>query len=1055
MTRVGLRYSIDQLLRLRPTSLTGHSAIQPTQLWETLKHHGIHKHTVRGTRAGQNYIRPIQPIITHRTAPLPCKLTTPCWSNLVPVPCNGDVNKTLPHGKNLQPESQTKGNINICLLNPWSVCNKTTAICDFIIDHDIDLLALTETWLKGDSRDQVILQEILPPGCNMVQQARSDRGGGIAVIHREDIKIKCTSITNNGQFTSFEAIECDICVKQSAKLFVIYRPPPSSKNGLTYKMFLTQFADFLEQHIVCAKQLVLLGDFNLHVESAEDREAQGFRSLIERFGLTQHVQQCTHRNGHTLDLVISRSSESFVSNVSAQDHGFPDHYPVFSQLSLQRSLNTKQVVSFRKYKSVNVSNLVEDIKKSDLCGDLSTLSLNELVELYNSVLEGLMDVHAPLKTCVLTIRTEAEWYTSEVRVAKQERRQAERLWRKTGLTVHRDIYVDKRIKVNNLIKLSKTNHYQSRITECHDNTKQLFKVVNTLLGKDRGSSLPDRPIPDLLEDFSGFFVTKVQDIKSSIQALNTEPPVLQITQVNIPMTNFVPATAEEVRRLIFSSPSKQCSLDPLPTNLLKASSEQLIPFITQIVNASLATGEFPQEYKNALVTPLLKKPSLDPDIMKNFRPVSNLAYVSKILEKVVSTRLNKHLVDNKLEEPFQSAYRKGHSTETATLRVHNDIQCALGENKCILVVMLDLSAAFDTVDHQLMLSTLESLGISGTALEWFKSYLTQRSQCINIKGTRSKSQPLDCGVPQGSVLGPIMFTLYTSPLGSLLRQRGFYHMYADDSTLYLTFKPEQLHNNLSHMEETVDQVRQWMASYSLKMNDDKTEVMLITPKHISLQCPNLSIGQHSVTPSSCVRNLGVHMDSHSTMEHHVNTVCRAAYMHLHNISRIKAYLDKPSLERLIHAFVTSKLDYGNATLLGYPSTLLQRLQRVLNSAARLLSGCRKYDHITPVMRELHWLPVTQRIKFKVAVLVFKAKQGIAPIYLQDLIQPYVPNRSLRSANQELMRVPSTKSSLVAQRAFCVAGPTLWNSLPLELRQSKNLVTFKKKLKTFLFLQYYD
>lgn len=372
-------------------------------------------------------------------------------------------------------------------------------------------------------------------------------------------------------------------------------------------------------------------------------------------------------------------------------------------------------------------------------------------------------------------------------------------------------------------------------------------------------------------------------------------------------------------------------------------------------------------------------------------------------------------------------------------------------------MMLDLSAAFDTVSHQHLLSTLQRLGITGTALEWFQSYLDHRSQTIYINRTRSESQHLECGVPQGSVLGPILFTLYTSSLGALLRQRDCnYHMYADDTNLYLIFEPQFLSSNITEMEKTADLVRGWMALNDLKMNDNKTEVMLITPKHLAnkIKCPNLIVGEHEVVPSSCVRNLGVVMDSQASMEQHVNTATKAAYMHLYNINRIKAFLDKASLERIIHAFVTSKLDYGNALLHGYPAALLNRLQRVQNSAARILSGQRKYDHITPTLRELHWLPVEQRIKFKIAILVFKAKHQLAPGYIQDLITPYSPSRQLRSTSQELLQVPATKSTMVSQRAFSVAGPRLWNSLPLELRLTDDLVTFKSRLKTHLFVQYF-
>ena len=232
--------------------------------------------------------------------------------------------------------------------------------------------------------------------------------------------------------------------------------------------------------------------------------------------------------------------------------------------------------------------------------------------------------------------------------------------------------------------------------------------------------------------------------------------------------------------------------------------------------------------------------------------------------------------------------------------------------------------------------------------------------------------------------------------------------------------------------------------------------MLITPKHLakSIECPKLLIGEHEVQPSPHVRNLGVTMDSMATMEKHVNNVCRASYMQLFNINRIKKHLDRSSLELVVHDFITSKLDFGNALLCGYPQSLIHKLQRVQNVAARILTGQSKYSHITPILKELHWLPVTQWIKYKIAILVFKAKCHLAPIYLQELIQPHTSLRALRSTDQELLHVPFTKSAMVRQKAFAYAGPCLWNSLPIELRRAKDLVTFKRLLKTHLFVQHY-
>ena len=571
--------------------------------------------------------------------------------------------------------------------------------------------------------------------------------------------------------------------------------------------------------------------------------------------------------------------------------------------------------------------------------------------------------------------------------------------------------------------------------------------------------LPRKPVDILVESFSDFFINKIVAIKASIgtddsgDAAAPQPSPL----VTAPMNILHPATEEEIQCIIAASPNKQCALDPFPTGLVKSCKDFLTPIIMQIVNKSLSTGEFPQAFKNALVTPLLKKRTLDEDVLNNYRPVSSLAFISKITEKVVASRLNHHLMVNNLQEPFQSAYRMNHSTETAMLRVQNDIIRALGDNKVVLLVLIDLSAAFDTVNHKRLLNTLHAISITGKAFAWFTSYLQNRSQTITISGKQSRSQQLECGVPQGSVLGPILFNVYTAALGLLLRQENTnYSMYADDTDLYLIFKPSELTENVAEMERTAGLVRRWMAANELKMNDGKTEVMLITPRRMAtkIECPTLVIGDHAVAPSPFVRNLGVILDSVAAMERQISAVCKTSYMHLYNISKIRCYLDKQSLACVIHAFVTCRLDYGNALLCGYPGTQIQKLQRVQNVAARLISGRRKYDHITPVLKNLHWLPVVQRIHFKVMITVFKAMHNTAPAYLQELIVPYVPSRGLRSQEHNLLCVPFTRSTLAGSRAFSIAGPTLWNALPQYLRDISDIAKFKRQLKTHLFDQHY-
>ena len=190
------------------------------------------------------------------------------------------------------------------------------------------------------------------------------------------------------------------------------------------------------------------------------------------------------------------------------------------------------------------------------------------------------------------------------------------------------------------------------------------------------------------------------------------------------------------------------------------------------------------------------------------------------------------------------------------------------------------------------------------------------------------------------------------------------------------------------------------------------------------------------------------------MEQHINNICKTAYFHIFNIGKIRRYLTQEAAEQIVHAFITSKLDYCNSLLCGLPAASTKKLQRLQNIAARIVTQSRA-EHITPVLHSLHWLPVCQRIQYKVLLLVFKAKNNMAPDYLAELIHPYQPERGLRSAEQHLLVVPFTRSATVTNRAFGVAGPRLWNELPLQLRSQTCLTGFKSKLKTYLFCQYYN
>ena len=298
---------------------------------------------------------------------------------------------------------------------------------------------------------------------------------------------------------------------------------------------------------------------------------------------------------------------------------------------------------------------------------------------------------------------------------------------------------------------------------------------------------------------------------------------------------------------------------------------------------SLTSGRMPTNFKHAIVTPLLKKPGAE-RIYKNYRPVSNLPFLSKINEKAVSQQLTKHVTANNLSEDFQSAYKSLHSTETALLKVVNDLLIEADEQKVILVAFLDLSAAFDTVDHTILLDRLQTLfGISETALAWCRSYLTGRTQAVTIDGLMSQAKELDYSVPQGSGLGPDFYCKYTVPLGIIIRM--FYilfHMYADDSQLYKSLRAhltEEQVQSVESLQSCIEEISCWMNNNKLKLNEDKTEFLIVgTPKQRSkMIVDSINVGGVDIKASDCVRNLGVLLDSGLTMEHQIRAISKSCY----------------------------------------------------------------------------------------------------------------------------------------------------------------------------------
>ena len=454
--------------------------------------------------------------------------------------------------------------------------------------------------------------------------------------------------------------------------------------------------------------------------------------------------------------------------------------------------------------------------------------------------------------------------------------------------------------------------------------------------------------------------------------------------------------------------------------------DELSPILLKIVNLSLKFGKFPQCYKHAVLNPTVKDYKGDIDSLKNFRPVSNLPFVSKLIEKAVCNQLDCHLKRNNLYCSSQSGYQRHHSCETLNIKMFDDILKSIDEGSTVALLLLDMSAAFDTVDHGLLLNVLERCyGLGGVILEWFKDYLCDRTCSVKVKDCFSNIICLLFGVPQGSILGPILFILYTKHLQHIALKYGLnIQLYADDTQLYISFNktnPMSVTLCKENIENCVQEIKLWMCGQYLKLNEGKTKLLFfnkslrregVEQDHFDINVCNSIVSEYDWLNDDIVKSLGLYLDPYCKMEQQVSSIKQYCYGQLISWRRIAPALTVEVKMMLVQQIILSKIDYNNALLAGLPNNLVDGLQSIINSALRFIYGVRLRDHITPYILKSHILPVKYRIKYKIAITVYNCLFGFAPKYLQDLLTWNVPTRDVL-ANSSLTQAPrATQDSLL-------------------------------------------
>ena len=708
---------------------------------------------------------------------------------------------------------------------------KRCEISTFIKDNGVDLFFVTETWLSAQG-DEAKTAELAPSGFDVKSFPRQSRcrGGGIATVYKSTLGSNITLKTNfDFTHTSFEVVQASITLQHNTlHFFCLYRPPPNRRNNLTDSMFTEQLPDLLDYVNSLPGFVCLVGDMNIHFYNPLQSLTKQTLSTLSLYDLVQVINKPTHRCGHIIDWVIVRPDDDIHRKSTVTDSLESDHYCTKSYFNISVS---KPSTLYRTVR--NIAN----IDRPSFIAELSSVSEFSSVENANQFcdfLRTVLDKHAPPSLRKVITHSSSPWFESirdQLFIAKRERRQAERKWRNTKLTIFKDLYRLAKHMVSKLVHTAKCKFYTER-TALASSSKELHQIVNTLSNRHPPKILPTiYPSADLPSIFIKHFTNKVEKLRANIASEHVTSTLVTGTTAAT-FSSFEKVSQLTVKECILNSAPKSCELDPIPSKLLIECLDSILPSLIDLFNSSLASGIFPQCFKSALVTPILKKRCLDHNDLNNYRPVSNLCFIAKILEKLVLSQVSSYLNSHILYNTCQSAYRPGHSTETALLKVVNDLFLSLNKGNISVLALLDFSSAFDTIDHTILVHRLHiDFGFTDTVLQWFSSYLTDRTHYVSLCNHHSDFAPVYSGVPQGSVLGPILFTMYIKPLSAVIDSHSIiHHSFADDLQLQMSAPPDRISELLHSMQSCICDVKAWATVNMLRLNDSKTELMLVTSK---------------------------------------------------------------------------------------------------------------------------------------------------------------------------------------------------------------------------------
>ena len=929
-----------------------------------------------------------------------------------------------------------KSDIKIAYINARSILPKVEQVQHLLYSNNIHLLAVGETWLD----ESVLDSEIDIDGYSVLRRDRNRHGGGVMFYVCDNVSYKHVSITTE----EVENIWLSLVVnKKSYLIGNIYRPPSSHSD------YFDNMLDLIEQATNISENVIVVGDLNYDCSAGLSiNPLQYIESMFEMKQLVTSPTRITTTSSTLIDVILSNVPDHH-ETTTVLPVCLSDHFPVVTILRSQEKIAvTHKVVQFRDYKHFVSADFLLELKdklqQHHHSNDVDC-DPEKLWQSFKSIFVTLSNRHAPVKSMRLKKRY-CPWINQEtIELMYKRDNLHKKAVRDKNTHIWRE-YTALRNKITSLIRSEKRKYYNNELCENVNDPKQFWKTINKLTGK---SAMQSAPKEISANDFNEYFSNIGHKVVSNNLHTSVHEPLNWKNPPGIHTFKFRPTSDVDVDKLIRSLGSESSNdVIGFDTKLLNISSNTIAPFIATIVNSSFKYGKVPNDFKFSRVTPVYKSKGCKND-MNNYRPISVIGHIAKVMEKVSQRQFLSYLLENDLIVVDQSAYRPSHNTQTALHRVVDSWIDNMSDGLLTGVCLLDISKCFDTINHELLIEKLSFYGVKDIELKWFSDYLANRSQVVSHNNVLSQKNDVTIGVPQGSVLGPILFMIFANDL-SQNSGNGTCNLYADDTIAYC--QGYTVHDIQEKLQLCVSQLSGWYSNNKLSVNTTKCEVMLITSRHRSISDDlDITINGTSLNYVHCAKYLGMQIDGNLSWNTYIDKLCANVACKLNRLKRVKGTIQADILNKIYTTAIQPCIDYAISVWGQTSECNIKKIQRMQNYAARIVTN--NFDYINcrgiNIVKSLRWMNVKQRCKYFTITLMFKCIHGLAPSYLSDevVMNCDVNMRNTRSHPMNVY-VPSV-SSQFAKMSFKYAGAVAWNDLPFILKDIHDYYNFKSRLKQYI------